>query len=250
MSNVKLDPEILKSAFGDAQQRDPEAATRGDSYEVMAGFVPPRVKARFAVTGAIDPTLLSLQVKVRDYTFATKCFDEKTKQLMIFGIMLGQLNDAAKMHAIAARPRRRQLGGTPCGDRSLLCLPRPACSQSRRRDAGRSCDDRSEGVHDMSAAGQKQWPGPDRNTQDTCLQDAARQLRHPCACVRSAGDVSVQPLSGATRPRSATLRDLNALHANAWHRSGGDRSRWRARHRQQRDARCAWTAGRQRVAWP
>jgi 4-carboxymuconolactone decarboxylase len=103
MTGTKLDPAILKNAFGDAQERDPEAATRTKSYEAMAGFVPPRVQARLAVTGALDPTLLSLQEKVRDYTFATTCFDEKTKQLMIFGIMLGQLNDAAKMHAIAAR---------------------------------------------------------------------------------------------------------------------------------------------------
>ena len=58
---------------------------------------------RFAVSGALDPALLDLQEAARAHAFATPCFDEKTKQLMIFGIMLGQLNDAARIHAIAAR---------------------------------------------------------------------------------------------------------------------------------------------------
>lgn len=102
-ASSKLDPAILKEAFGDAQERDPAYATRGDSYKAMAGFVPPRVQARLAVTGALDPTFLAMQEEIREYAFGTDCFDEKTKQLMIFGIMLGQLNDAAKMHAIAAR---------------------------------------------------------------------------------------------------------------------------------------------------
>lgn len=103
MSAGKLDLETIRAAFGDARLTDPDAGTRNDSYVAMAGFAPPRVQARFAVTGALDPKLLALQEQTREHTFATPCFDEKTKQLMIFGIMLGQLNDAAKVHAIAAR---------------------------------------------------------------------------------------------------------------------------------------------------
>jgi 4-carboxymuconolactone decarboxylase len=103
MSDTKIDLDVLKATFGDAAERDPNASTRMQSYEAMAGFAPPRVKARLAVSGAIDPVLLDLQEKTRAHTFSTPYFDEKTKQLMIFGIMLGQLNDAAKVHAIAAR---------------------------------------------------------------------------------------------------------------------------------------------------
>jgi len=32
-----------------------------------------------------------------------KCFDVKTSQLMLFGVLLMDLNDAAPLHAIAAR---------------------------------------------------------------------------------------------------------------------------------------------------
>lgn len=103
MSDAKIDPTVLKQAFGDAAVRDPHAATREESYRAMVGFVPPRVRTRFAVSGAIDPTLLSLQEATRAHAFDTPLFDEKTKQLMVFGIMLGQLNDAAQMHALAAR---------------------------------------------------------------------------------------------------------------------------------------------------
>ena len=103
MSTSSHAPAVLKAAFGDAAALDPEASTREASYRAMAGFVPPRVKTRMAVSGALDPKLLSLQEAARDHAFSTPCFDEKTKQLMIFGIMLGQLNDAAQIHGIAAR---------------------------------------------------------------------------------------------------------------------------------------------------
>ncbi|WP_233838091.1 carboxymuconolactone decarboxylase family protein [Paraburkholderia sp. ZP32-5] len=103
MADSKHDPAVLKQAFGDASERDPKAAQRAQTYEQMAGFVPPRVKTRLAVTGALDPAMLSLQEDARDHALAPACFDEKTTQLMVFGIMLGQLNDAAQMHAIAAR---------------------------------------------------------------------------------------------------------------------------------------------------
>jgi 4-carboxymuconolactone decarboxylase len=103
MADAKHDPAILKQAFGDSSERDPQAAQRAEPYIRMAGFVPPRVQTRLAVSGALDPTMLSLQENARDHALAPACFDEKTTQLMVFGIMLGQLNDAAQMHGIAAR---------------------------------------------------------------------------------------------------------------------------------------------------
>jgi 4-carboxymuconolactone decarboxylase len=103
MSDSKHDFAVLKKAFGDSSERDPKAAQRAQPYIRMAGFVPPRVQTRLAVSGALDPAMLSLQEDARDHALAPACFDEKTTQLMVFGIMLGQLNDAAKMHGIAAR---------------------------------------------------------------------------------------------------------------------------------------------------
>jgi 4-carboxymuconolactone decarboxylase len=103
MTDIKLDPAVLTRTFGDAAKLDPDHETREAGYQAMVGFTPPRVKARLAISGALDPTLLGLQESIRAHAFSTPCFDEKTTQLMVFGIMLGQLNDAAKIHAVAAR---------------------------------------------------------------------------------------------------------------------------------------------------
>lgn len=103
MSDKKIDLGVLKKTFGDADQIDPQAASRGQSYREMVGYLPPRVETRFAISGALDPELLDLQERTRAHTLATPHFDEKTKQLMIVAIMLSQLNEAAKVHAIAAR---------------------------------------------------------------------------------------------------------------------------------------------------
>ncbi len=103
MTGQKIDPAVLTAAFGDAMARDAGAATRGASYRAMAGFLPPRVANRLAISGALDPVLLDLQERTRAHTLATPCFDEKTKQLMVVAIMLSQLNEAARIHAIAAR---------------------------------------------------------------------------------------------------------------------------------------------------
>jgi alkylhydroperoxidase/carboxymuconolactone decarboxylase family protein YurZ len=69
----------------------------------LIGFVPPRIEARLAVTGALDPTLLDLQEKMREHAMYPKCFDVKTAQLMLFGMLLMDMSDAAQLHAIAAR---------------------------------------------------------------------------------------------------------------------------------------------------
>ncbi len=56
-----------------------------------------------SVTGAIDPELLDLQEKMREHAMYPKCFDVKTVQLMLFGMLLMDLSDAAQLHGIAAR---------------------------------------------------------------------------------------------------------------------------------------------------
>ena len=72
-------------------------------YQELLGFVPPRIEARLAVTGALDPDLLDLQERLRARAMYPPCFDVKTAQLMLFGMLLMDLSDAALLHALAAR---------------------------------------------------------------------------------------------------------------------------------------------------
>jgi len=87
-------------AYADSQQT---LEQRGGVYKELLGFVPPRIEARLHVTGALDPTMVDLQEKIREHGMYPKCFDVKTAQLMLFGMLLMDLNDAAPLHGIAAR---------------------------------------------------------------------------------------------------------------------------------------------------
>ena len=72
-------------------------------YEELLGFVPPRIQARTDILGRLDPEFLSLQEEVRKQGMYPDVFDVKTVQLMLFGMLLLSLRDAARIHGIAAR---------------------------------------------------------------------------------------------------------------------------------------------------
>ena len=72
-------------------------------YETLIGFVPPRIMARTEFGARLDPELLRLQEATRLRAMYPTCFDVKTSQLMLFGILLALMGDAARLHAIAAR---------------------------------------------------------------------------------------------------------------------------------------------------
>ena len=74
-----------------------------DFYTELLGFVPPRIQARTDLLARTDPELLALQEAMRKHAMYPKCFDVKTSQLMLFGMLLVQLADATRLHAIAAR---------------------------------------------------------------------------------------------------------------------------------------------------
>ncbi len=74
-----------------------------DFYTELIGFVPPRIQARTDLLGRLDPELLRMQEELRARAMYPACFDVKTSQLMLFGILLGLLSDATRLHAIAAR---------------------------------------------------------------------------------------------------------------------------------------------------
>ena len=99
----RVDTEIVKNRIGAYADEKATLAERNAIYKDLIGFVPPRIEARMAVTGALDPTLLDLQEQMRAHAMYPKCFDVKTAQLMLFGMLLMDLNDAAPLHAIAAR---------------------------------------------------------------------------------------------------------------------------------------------------
>ena len=73
-----------------------------DAYVELLGFVPPRIQARTDLLARVDPELLAMQEELRQHCMYPKCFDVKTAQLMLFGMLLMNLQDAAKLHAIAA----------------------------------------------------------------------------------------------------------------------------------------------------
>lgn len=98
----RIDRKLVSARIGpyaDAVSYDERVAI----YKDLIGFVPPRIEARIAVTGALDPKMVSLQEQMREHGMYPKCFDVKTVQLMLFGMLLMDLNDAAPLHCIAAR---------------------------------------------------------------------------------------------------------------------------------------------------
>jgi 4-carboxymuconolactone decarboxylase len=74
-----------------------------DFYTELLGFVPPRIEARIGVGSRVDPEGLQMQETMRAHFMYPACFDVKTSQLMLFGILLALMGDAARLHAIAAR---------------------------------------------------------------------------------------------------------------------------------------------------
>lgn len=73
-----------------------------DFYTDLIGFVPPRIQARTDLLSRVDPELLDMQEDLRRHCMYPKCFDVKTAQLMLFGMLLMNLQDAAKLHGLAA----------------------------------------------------------------------------------------------------------------------------------------------------
>ncbi|WP_434667462.1 carboxymuconolactone decarboxylase family protein [Paraburkholderia sp. A3BS-1L] len=103
MGHASLDMDVVRSEIGSYGETKKTLSEREQEYRDLVGFVPPRIAARLAVTGTLDPELLRLQEEVRDHALYPACFDTKTSQLMVFAILLAKLLDAAALHARAAR---------------------------------------------------------------------------------------------------------------------------------------------------
>ena len=99
----RVDTRVVREKIGPYADTAATLEERSAIYQELLGFVPPRIEARLAVTGALDPQLLDLQERLREHAMYPKCFDIKTAQLMLFGMLLMDLSDAALLHALAAR---------------------------------------------------------------------------------------------------------------------------------------------------
>ena len=99
----RIDKGVVERQIGKYKDETETLEARSEIYKDLLGFLPPRIEARLAVTGALDPKMIELQEKIREHGMYPKCFDVKTAQLMLFGMLLMDLNDAAALHAIAAR---------------------------------------------------------------------------------------------------------------------------------------------------
>ena len=96
------DKEAVEALIGPYRAKTDR--TESDNlYKDLLGFVPPRIAGRVLVQGALDPEGYDLTEQIREHLMYPKCFDVKTAQLMLFGMLLTQLSDAAQLHAIGAR---------------------------------------------------------------------------------------------------------------------------------------------------
>ncbi len=91
-----------RARLPDRQLSDDQVEEYRDFYTELLGFVPPRIQARTDLLARVDPELLTMQENIRRHCMYPSCFDVKTTQLMLFGMLLMNLQDAAKLHAIAA----------------------------------------------------------------------------------------------------------------------------------------------------
>lgn len=104
MSSSRIDLDTVAQAMGLASTAQKDAiSAHQQPYLDLLGFVPPRIEARFATTGVLDPTMVELQEKSRSYAIDTPHLEPKMVQVILFGMLLMAGNDAAQTHCIAAR---------------------------------------------------------------------------------------------------------------------------------------------------
>ena len=90
------------TSLPERQTPDEQVEKIRDFYVELLGFVPPRIQARTDLLARVDPELLTMQEELRRHCMYPDCFDTKTSQLFLFAILLTNLQDAAKLHALAA----------------------------------------------------------------------------------------------------------------------------------------------------
>lgn len=103
MSVSNINFSLVQNEIGNNAYAEQSISEKGRRYEELIGFVPKRIEARLNVTGSLDPKILELQEDIRLHAMYPACFDVKTVQLQLFGMLLLGLFDAASLHGRAAR---------------------------------------------------------------------------------------------------------------------------------------------------
>jgi len=93
----------LSSNLPERKISDEQVEEYRSFYVELLGFVPPRIQARTDLLARLDPQLLPMQEELRRHCMYPDCFDTKTSQLILFAILLMNLQDAAKLHALGAQ---------------------------------------------------------------------------------------------------------------------------------------------------
>jgi alkylhydroperoxidase/carboxymuconolactone decarboxylase family protein YurZ len=101
-TRVNLDA-ISQSAKLDSATQASTLETYGGAYRDLLGYVPPRIQSRFGITGVLDPELVQMQEAMRSHAMDTPHLDPKMVQIILFGMLLMDGNDAAETHCLAAR---------------------------------------------------------------------------------------------------------------------------------------------------
>ncbi|MGV9386711.1 hypothetical protein ACWDRB_63690 [Nonomuraea sp. NPDC003707] len=63
--------------------------------------MPPRVQQRFAASAQANPEVLLAQERLRNLIMYPDALEQKTVQLVLFGLLHAKLSDAAKLHGLA-----------------------------------------------------------------------------------------------------------------------------------------------------
>jgi alkylhydroperoxidase/carboxymuconolactone decarboxylase family protein YurZ len=71
-------------------------------YTELIGFVPPRIQNRVRFGLEVDPELLDQVERIRTTAMDPECFDTKTAQLILFGILISHVSPASEFHDRAA----------------------------------------------------------------------------------------------------------------------------------------------------
>ena len=104
MSSKKVNLKVAAAAAGlDSSRSEAALARFSGSYVELLGYLPPRIESRLTFTGALDAPMVELQETMRSHAMNTPHLAPKVVQLMLFGMLLMDGNDAAETHAIASR---------------------------------------------------------------------------------------------------------------------------------------------------
>lgn len=104
MSSNRPNLNTAALAAGLDPEKSAAALSRfSSSYTDLLGFLPSRIESRLTFTGALDAPIVELQEAMRSHAMNTPHLSPKVVQLLLFGMLLMDGNDAAETHAIAAR---------------------------------------------------------------------------------------------------------------------------------------------------